>query len=533
MSFAAFRRLALAALVTFGAVAVSPLAALETFTLPTPAAGAGLYLPDVQASYPDVDWQTLDRLYLPAAHYKFLRLGGLPQRSPQRPLVITNLGGQVRVGGLGHYYNFVISGGSNWRLTGRDDAEAATGDAAFPGHDGGYANSRGSYGILIDDAFESEGESGLGIGGGATAFTVEFVEVRHVGFAGFLIKTDDEGNAHMDDVVLRDNYIHDVGSEGIYLGSTQSQPQHAFRRLHVVNNRVLRTGTEALQVGQLADGSVIENNVFLMGATDWKHPFQPFQDNAAQQSNRSGDVALRRNLVIGGASKFFIFFGFDVAGDAHSAADTYAIERNYFSHSRSFGVYVHAAADGVTTFRFADNVFREIDFTYDELDAGATNYDTVLRVANVANPIEVIDNRWHGPSRLVQAFGSNVVESGNVEEQTPAVRFVDSGFPDDFDVRRFETWTDVDIDGDPVAYEIGDWVRHGVDFYRALAAHTNRLPPDHPGTWEPMPPPTDDVRLAMSSPHQGLGLLDNPANAALFAEGFESGDLQGWDAAVP
>lgn len=134
--------------------------ALETFTLPLPSPGNGIYFPDLRTSFPEVDWQNLDRLYIPAGHFKFIRLGNLPLRSPASPLVITNSGGQVRVGGLDHYYNFVVSGGSNWRLTGRHDAAAQTGHPDCPGHDGGYATSLGRYGILIDDAFEDEGNSG-------------------------------------------------------------------------------------------------------------------------------------------------------------------------------------------------------------------------------------------------------------------------------------------------------------------------------------------------------------------------------------
>ncbi|MEM1179706.1 MAG: hypothetical protein AAGM22_15275, partial [Acidobacteriota bacterium] len=38
---------------------------LETLTLPAPAPGQGIYYGDVQAAFPGVNWNTLDRLYLP------------------------------------------------------------------------------------------------------------------------------------------------------------------------------------------------------------------------------------------------------------------------------------------------------------------------------------------------------------------------------------------------------------------------------------------------------------------------------------
>ncbi len=53
-----------------------------TLTIPAPALGQGLYLIDIQASYPAVDWNTLDRIYLEGGEYKFLRIGNLPARSP-------------------------------------------------------------------------------------------------------------------------------------------------------------------------------------------------------------------------------------------------------------------------------------------------------------------------------------------------------------------------------------------------------------------------------------------------------------------
>src|SRR5690606_13611895 len=68
-----------------------------TFVLPA-TEGSGIYYPDVQASFPEVDWSTLDRLYVPAGQYTAMNLGNLPVRTPERPLVITNMGGQVRIG---------------------------------------------------------------------------------------------------------------------------------------------------------------------------------------------------------------------------------------------------------------------------------------------------------------------------------------------------------------------------------------------------------------------------------------------------
>src|SRR5690606_25734496 len=85
-----------------------------TFTLPVPDGDLpALYHPELTTEFPEVDFTTLDRLYLPAGEYKSVLLGGLPKRSAERPLVITNRGGQVRVGGDAANYVFAINGGSN------------------------------------------------------------------------------------------------------------------------------------------------------------------------------------------------------------------------------------------------------------------------------------------------------------------------------------------------------------------------------------------------------------------------------------
>src|SRR6201999_628800 len=104
-----------------------------------------------------VDWANLDRLYLQAGQYRYINFGNLPVRSPDRPLVITNKGGQARVGPAPSEtfgYLWIMAGGSNWVLTGRHDPPPPTGDVGFQGHRcGQYGTSRSHYGFLSDDEF--------------------------------------------------------------------------------------------------------------------------------------------------------------------------------------------------------------------------------------------------------------------------------------------------------------------------------------------------------------------------------------------
>jgi hypothetical protein len=489
-----------------------------TFTLPEPDEGKGLYFPDLQDRFPEVDWATLDRLYIPAGHYPFIRLGNLPQRAADRPLVITNLGGQVRVGALDHHYLFTIGGGSNWVLTGRFDPTSQTGDAGYPGHRGGaFAGSQDTYGIVIDDAFVRDSVSGLGVGGGATDFEIEYLEITRVGFAGMLIKTDDDGDAHMANVKLHDLYIHDLRSEGFYIGSTQSQPQHQIRDIEIWNNRLIRTGTEAIQVGQLAGHSKIHHNVFGPAAVDWRDAFQRFQDNNFQLGVRAGRVDVHDNVFIGSAGSTVSFFAAEVAGDDTSQNVGVTFERNVFAGARNLAMYVNNVALPGMTYTLRQNHWYGWRFERDEVYADATPYDHLLRIANTETPVVLEQNTWSGPQKMTNGLPdegngerANFTGEGNVNAPGEPVRFLDDGLPDGFDWLGLEMWVEsASLGGDaPVSYARDEVVTHMGQAYRCVLdpCPAGRVPPEHADTWEAMGALPDDVRLHPESAHQGVGL---------------------------
>lgn len=488
----------------------------DTLTLPDVPDGEGLYYPDLQASFPDVDWATLDRLYIPAGSYSFLNLGNLPDRDPADPLVITNLGGQVHVGSHDHHYLFVIGGGSGWVLTGRPDPDSATGDPGFPGHwEGAYANSAGTYGILVDDAFVRDSVSGIAVGGGATAFEIEFVEVTRVGFAGMLIKTDNDASATMKDVVIHDTYVHDTLSEGFYIGSTQAQPQHLIVGLELHNNRVLRTGTEAIQVGQTGGGIRLHHNVFGPSAVHWKDAFQPFQDGNLQLGVRTGTVEVDHNLFLGAAGSMIGVFPSDVAGDTWPAAWEVSVHDNHLAHTRERFVYLQNTGLPGLTHRYAANSFRARDFQRDELDPANTPGNELIRTFT-PDSLVIEDNHWDATVDLSNPLpdgngtNGNASGSGNVAGPVEPVAFRDAGLADDFDLLKIEVWTAVAGlgDGSPVTYELGDIALvDGQPWECTLATcAAGNAPPDTPSEWAALPPFPDDVRVVPGTAYDGLGL---------------------------
>lgn len=487
----------------------------STFTLPVPTPAAGklpeLSYPTLTKSFPDVDFDNLDRLYIPAGNYRTIQLGGLPQRTPERPLVITNLGGQVKVGGDAANYVFVINGGSNWILTGRYDALSKTGDAGYRGHaDGAYAHSQGSYGIFSDDAFSKTGLSGLSIGGKATDFELDMLEVARAEFAGIVAKTDNDGSATMRNVKMHDVYVHDTGSEGIYFGSTQAQPQHAFENLRIYDNRLLRTGTEALQTGQLGAGCEIAYNVLGPAAVRWRSAFQQYQDGNVQFGQRYGSSTFHHNIVIGTGDLFVELFPTPVAGDLRAASDSVTFSDNYFADTSLSGVYTHADNTGVRIV-FERNVFRGFNFNYAEVYPDTQAPVQVFGVgSNSPNPHVLRDNSVDGPYPFIKWTFPSVTSENNQTGSVPRVRFRDfMGAELDENYRRLEWWTDkatLSPDQRVVSYAAGAFVVHRGKLYKALAQNQGKPPDQNPALWQALPDPADDVRLSPDSPHAGLGL---------------------------
>ena len=496
-----------------------------TFTLPVSLPGKitgdSIYLADIQATFPEVDWAHLDRLYLRPGHYKFIYIANLPQRTADRRLVITNQGGQVSIGGLGHYYLLKLAGGANWVLTGRYDPVSLTGDAAYPGHRGGaFANSQGRYGISIDDAFAVSGNSGVAIGGGATAFELDHLEIARVGFAGVLAKTDNDGQATMADVSVHDLYIHDTGSEGLYIGSRGAQPQHAIRDWKIFGNRVLRTGTEAIQISQLKGLTDVHHNVFGPAAIDWRAAFQDYQDNNLQIGLREGELKVRSNLFIGAAGNMVSMFMEPVGGDAIDANRDARFEDNYFSDMRNLGLYLNSVAIPGIGLRFNRNTWRAWRFERDQVYTDAVPYDYLLRLTNTSSPIRFVGNAWNGPEQFANLLPTGEGSNGNVSGQrnrraeAKPVRFIQAGLPEGFDYLRLEMWTDVATrgDGQPVSYGQGFVVTHLGRPYRCRLdpCPAGAVPPERPDAWEPMPAFADDVRVKPGTRYEALGLQPDP-----------------------
>ncbi len=490
-----------------------------TFTLP--AGTPTISYPDVQKSFPDVDWQKLERLYVPAGKYKTFELGNLPVRDPSSPLVITNLGGQVQVGpNLGGNFIWSMGGGSNWVLSGRYDPDSKTGDKGFPGHRcGAYANSRGTYGFLSDDAFDHSGpytHMGLAVGGGATDFELEYVEVTRSGFAGIrLLNATASGAADptkpMANVRVHDTYVHDTDSEGYYFGWTGTPPSYLLPNLQIYNNRIVRTGSEALQIQDLGDGSHIHHNVFAFGALHWLDNFGPYQDGCLQILTRQGKIEFDHNVSMGGAGTFLSFFSSPETGDG---ARNVAFHDNYFADTRSLGGYLNGTSEAPSSFTFTNNYLRGLDFSYTTVNPTATDPGVVFGI-NGANkaPILFDGNTFEGSRKLLSGIdlngtSANISATNNVNAPVVPVAYTASGYPD-VPTSKLSAWgatATLAPNMPAIHYAVGDLVMSDAQMYRAKTESEGLLPADHPEAWEKLPVPADDLRVDAASPYAAMGV---------------------------
>lgn len=226
---------------------------------------------------------------------------------------VSNFLGQVYVS---HY--LLLSGGNFWRLTGAHEPSLGLGSTYYKGCmqnnstvDFGFSN--GNYGIWVSREWIDEGINLLKVSGTATGFEIDHIEISDGGFSGLMLKYDDMNVHSMDDVELHHLYIHDIGSEGMYIGSTQAEPQHVFNNLHIHHCAILRTGGEAIQIGQQSGGCLVEHNV-IWGSFDWLSPFNQWQDNTLQLEARNGDITIRNNILIGAAGNAVSAFSRPKAG---------------------------------------------------------------------------------------------------------------------------------------------------------------------------------------------------------------------------
>lgn len=186
-----------------------------------------------------------------------------PADNFQEPVLIINSGGQLIID-TDHHFGITIQNSNNIHLSGKGE----------PGI---------TYGINIRRV---ENGSGIGVSNFSSSVEIEGAKISNTFFAGIIAKTDpyclngeilgtrDEFTQF--DIIIHDNYIHDTGGEGMYIGSskftgftldcngqTQTVLPHVNVGVHIYDNVVERTGWDAIQVSSVISDCNINDNFIL------------------------------------------------------------------------------------------------------------------------------------------------------------------------------------------------------------------------------------------------------------------------------
>ncbi len=416
------------------------------------------------------------------------------EATPEHPVIITNYDGQVK-GEILRVY-----GCRYVEVTGKYDPVKKTGDVNFQGHAQGYAYSGGKYGIWIDHKWRTpkmgeDTEMIYHISSGnyqgdrgsdaekreATQYQSSFVQTRFIelcngGFSNQVKAADGlySGDT-MEGMVWEDTYIHDTHGEGIYVGSTQGDrsciavQKNADGTDYIVpgtvddkvciewfnhgntpmmnftfrNNRILRTGCDGIQFGNLAGNIIIENNV-MHGALGWRSPFQTNQDNGVQIGLRGGAVTFRNNIVLHAGGGFHeIFFNNPVAFPRLSDGTPYPtvegpliLENNVFLHCNGGGGGYLADNSSLpwNSLIIRNNYYGKWQFDYREVYIAK---DDVERPASMLLgffgnfPATITNNTWDGTGNKTRVYdmlpsdGTAVVNGQNVTfTNAPSGKFI-------------------------------------------------------------------------------------------------------------
>lgn len=206
----------------------------------------------------------------------------------ERPIVVINHGGRVRIGNTHDAAALRIRDCSHLQVRGDGD-------------------SRHRYGIEI---FRADGGQGVQVTGRSTDIELCHLEIHHTHYAGVMIKSDptcsgelNRGRFTQRNVHLHHLSVHDVGGEGLYLGSsfytgTQSAEcpgvvlfPHDLVGLKVHDTFIERTGREGIQVGcAVADCDLFDNRIHDAGMRGLEHQNSGLQINPGTTGRVFGNV---------------------------------------------------------------------------------------------------------------------------------------------------------------------------------------------------------------------------------------------------
>lgn len=451
------------------------------------------------------------------------------------PIIITPYDGQLEC------QNMVVRNLVKGKVTGQYIPNVS-GHSNYRGHENGdYSFSDGTYGIYINNGWSNLHSGLLSISGEYTdSVEVSYIEMGNGGFAGVICKQDG-GTSEFDGHSFHDLYIHDIHGEGVYFGYTGSGYRHGYNNLKFYNNRIINAGNEILQINNQGVDCVIENNVLINSACNWKSNFQGInQDLGPQMTYRNGRNRFQYNISLGNGTQTINYFN-SLHESQTPNGDTIHVAWNLFKYGRGrFGPVFNATTPipGITTF-IHHNLFGDYQFRGQELFdpsyIGYTNSSTLV-TQNGTYTWTVRDITYDTSKAVFKT--SIYIDTSRITlvNHIPDPKFVNSGWPDEFSWNYLSTWADTihhtwhdehDIadgliqEGAPVIFKQGDYIIWLGKYYRSLVNnnHANMPIGQTNAYWELLTwqdginirnYPPNDYRLREGDIYrnQGMGLKD-------------------------
>lgn len=169
--------------------------------------------------------------------------------------------------------------------------------------------SSDKYGIKISASLH-----GIMAEHGATDFEIDHVEISNSSSIGFAARSNPEPSTNRDNFVQRntlihDNYIHDVGNEGLYIGgshwSDETKKEPVLKGVRVYNNHVENTGYDGIQVGSAIEDAEVYNNVII----NYGYKNVTYHQSGLQ-ANPGTTAKFYNNLIKGGTGNGIFLTGF-------------------------------------------------------------------------------------------------------------------------------------------------------------------------------------------------------------------------------
>ena len=263
------------------------------------------------------------------------------------PVIITNVGGQVKIKSTTKSYGWKFQKSSNFKILGNGDAN----------HKYGFkvTTHKNSFLQFIDKTTDFE-VAHVEVAGDLVAQAQENLDAAAdsrapenlLGFAGIMAKSQpicwddpnggstDAGNFEMKNVSIHNNYVHDVSGEGMYVGygfsqgtfvkswitknkCTQKNYPHFIKNLYIHNNIVESVGWDGIQVKNAHINANIYNNTIknyailavghhdegiLVGDGSVANIYGNWIENGTAQSNgmqinATGNTKVYNNVVLG------------------------------------------------------------------------------------------------------------------------------------------------------------------------------------------------------------------------------------------